>query len=417
MGQETSIHERRFRGVIQVTGRDRTKKKWLLLLGISYCLLVACDPILNESEYKIIIGIYPPTADPTFSPGGGVLGTALDVTITCKTPGAFIRYTTDGITTPTESIGTLYSGPISVTTSGIVIKAIAFKPGIPDSSVVTASYLISYWKAFGTSGNGAGQFFNPTHITLDGGYLYIADCYNNRIVKMSDMNGSGWTVFGSLGSGTNQLNHPMGLGANSSGKIFVADAGNHRLVQIDDMSGSGWTAYGIGSGIPTGVDFDTSGRIYFTDREWDHIKRMNDMSGTGLTDYGGFMVLYSPNQVTLDSSGHIYITDTGHDRIIRIDDMSGNGFVAFGSSGSGDRQFDCPSDITVDGSGRIYIADGFNGRIVRIDDMSGANWTTFGSTGTGDNEFRMPSSVVVDPAGRLYVTDANNDRIVSFIIP
>src|SRR5579883_3193636 len=78
-------------------------------------------------------------AAPTFNPGGGTYSTAQSVSLNSTTAGASIRYTTDN-STPTETAGTLYTGaPISVA-SNTTIKAIAFKSGIPDSTVSSATY-------------------------------------------------------------------------------------------------------------------------------------------------------------------------------------------------------------------------------------------------------------------------------------
>jgi hypothetical protein len=43
------------------------------------------------------------------------------------------------------------------------------------------------------------------------GQIFIADTGNNRIVRINDMTGAGWTTFGSLGSGTNQFNRPSDI--------------------------------------------------------------------------------------------------------------------------------------------------------------------------------------------------------------
>ena len=62
------------------------------------------------------------------------------VTITAASPaGATIRYTTDGTTEPTSSVGTLYSAPFTLTEQ-TTIKAVASKDGYEDSEVATASF-------------------------------------------------------------------------------------------------------------------------------------------------------------------------------------------------------------------------------------------------------------------------------------
>lgn len=80
-------------------------------------------------------------AAPAFSPAGGTYSSAQNVTITTGTSGAAIRYTTNG-TTPTSSSGTLYSGPVAIAAT-TTLKAIAYKPGMTDSPVTSATYTIT----------------------------------------------------------------------------------------------------------------------------------------------------------------------------------------------------------------------------------------------------------------------------------
>ncbi|OMD33586.1 hypothetical protein BSK56_33960, partial [Paenibacillus borealis] len=76
-------------------------------------------------------------AAPTANPAGGEVASGTAVTLSSATSGAVIYYTTDG-TTPTIS-STLYSGAITLT-GAKTIKAIAVKPGMTDSSVLSESY-------------------------------------------------------------------------------------------------------------------------------------------------------------------------------------------------------------------------------------------------------------------------------------
>src|SRR4051812_29590828 len=50
---------------------------------------------------------------PTFTPAAGTYTTTQTVTIATTTSGASIRYTTDG-STPSATVGTLYSTPVSI---------------------------------------------------------------------------------------------------------------------------------------------------------------------------------------------------------------------------------------------------------------------------------------------------------------
>lgn len=82
----------------------------------------------------------PAVSRPVFDPAAGTYTTAQSVTITCATEGATIYYTTDE-TDPTQE-STLYSSPVSITTTGTTLKAIAVKDGLLDSNVASATYTI-----------------------------------------------------------------------------------------------------------------------------------------------------------------------------------------------------------------------------------------------------------------------------------
>ena len=97
------------------------------------------DSSVSSATYTIN---YPQVVAPAFSPGAGTYTNAQSVTISSTTSGASIRYTTDG-STPSETSGTLYSGPLSITNT-TTLKAIAYETGFLDSSVSSATYTINY---------------------------------------------------------------------------------------------------------------------------------------------------------------------------------------------------------------------------------------------------------------------------------
>jgi len=98
------------------------------------------------------------TIAPVFSPAAGSFTAAQTVSLTSASVGAAIRYTTDG-STPTETNGTLYSGPIAIGTT-TTLKAIAYRSGFPDSPVVSGNYTIlpppTSSSATGGGGGGGG---------------------------------------------------------------------------------------------------------------------------------------------------------------------------------------------------------------------------------------------------------------------
>src|SRR6185312_10396483 len=80
------------------------------------------------------------TAQPTFSPPGGIFTAAQSVSISDSTPGATIFYTTDN-STPTSS-SAVYAAPINVATTE-TLKALAIASGDTASPVATATYTIN----------------------------------------------------------------------------------------------------------------------------------------------------------------------------------------------------------------------------------------------------------------------------------
>ena len=213
-------------------------------------------------------------------------------------------------------------------------------------------------------------------------------------------------------------------GAAQEPRIFVADWANHRLVRISDMRGKGWTTLGDGGAaehrlhLPVGICLDSTGRIYVSEQYHHRLLRMEDMLGTNWTTFtlperkSKPLNKFAGSWICVDRAGRIYVTYDGEHRIVRMDDLRGSGRVAFGSEGSGERQFRYPAGIAVDDAGRIYVADFDNFRIVRIDDMQGTNWVELGEYGSGEKQFINPCGICLDEQGRIYVADQGNDRIV-----
>jgi tripartite motif-containing protein 71 len=80
----------------------------------------------------------------------------------------------------------------------------------------------------GTAGSGAGEFKEPTGITVDSkGELWVVDSANSRVEEFAPT-GQYIIAFGSAGSGSGKFSKPWGIGL-SGGSAFVADGGNNRI--------------------------------------------------------------------------------------------------------------------------------------------------------------------------------------------
>jgi RHS repeat-associated protein len=136
---------------VAVSGATTTIKAIAYKTGLANSNLVS-------APYTIAV------ADPTLTPGTGSYGPTLTVTIATATSGASLRYTTDG-STPSSTAGTVYSSPISVTSTK-TIKAIAYKTGLANSNVVPATYTILTPAATPTFTPGTGTYSSPQTVKI-----------------------------------------------------------------------------------------------------------------------------------------------------------------------------------------------------------------------------------------------------------
>jgi uncharacterized protein (DUF1800 family) len=81
------------------------------------------------------------TAPPVFDPPATAYQGEQSVEILTSTPGATIRYTTDG-SAPSRTHGATYAGPLTLGTT-TTLRAIAFKDGLNDSPEVAGTYTIT----------------------------------------------------------------------------------------------------------------------------------------------------------------------------------------------------------------------------------------------------------------------------------
>ena len=259
--------------------------------------------------------------------------------------------------------------------------------------------------------------------------IVIADRGNNRIAQIKDMDGNGWTSYGTTGSGTDQFNGPVDLARDSQGRIYISDRWNHRIVRIDDMNGTNWKIFGTSGSLtdqfqyPLGLAIDKYDRIYIGDNHNHRVVRIDNMDGDGWVNYGtngvGDDEFQYPAGVAVDDSIRIFVADSWNDRIVRVDDLSGAGWKTLGTTGYGINQFIGPVGVAV-ATGKIYVADHGHQeydpydpyRIIRADDMDGTGWTSFGGAGSGVGQFDHPYKITVGPDQRLYIADLNNNRII-----
>ena len=103
----------------------------------------------------------------------------------------------------------------------------------------------TYWRAFGTSGTGEGQFRIPYSLTTANGYIYVVDYLNQRICKFNSMLGDEWETFGTDGTGEGQFKYPYYIQVAHDETISVMNNSGvtPQLIVFNGMGGTGWTVY------------------------------------------------------------------------------------------------------------------------------------------------------------------------------
>jgi sugar lactone lactonase YvrE len=328
---------------------------------------------------------------------------------------------------------------------------------------------------YGGDGSSAtsASLYNPRGVAVDdSGNVYIADCENQRIRKVTALTGiistiAGNGTFGPGGDGNlatwANLKSPYGVLVDSLGNVFIADAGNQRIRKVTASTGiistiagtgfSGFSGDNIAATLtrlngPGGIAFDGAGNFYIADASNDRIRKVtvstgiiSTVAGNGNAAYGGdgnsatSASLSSPNGVAIDGSGNIYIADQYNNRIRKINTstgiistVAGNGIADLVGDGSAATLANLysPCAITLDGSGNIYIVDYNNHRIRKviastgiISTVAGNGTWQFGGYGgySGDGgaatsaKLNFPTGIAVDDSGNIYIADYSNYRI------
>ena len=190
----------------------------------------------------------------------------------------------------------------------------------------------------------------PTGVAVDGlGNVYIADTVDHRIRRV-DAGGTLTTIAGIGESGFSgdggpaveaRLNHPRGVAVDEGGNVYIADTWNQRIRRVDP-SGGITTVAGIGEGgdsggagpateavldWPVGVAVDGSGNLYIADTYNNRIRRVDTsgtlttIAGTGVRGYSGdgglaaTAQLNDPTGVAVDEAGKVYVADSRNHRI------------------------------------------------------------------------------------------------------
>ena len=368
-----------YTGAISVTGNGTvmTMKAIAAKAGMNTSTTVSATYAINYSQ----------VSTPQFSPPAGGYTSVQNVTISTSTPGAAIRYTTDG-STPTSSYGTVYSGAINVTTSQ-TIRAIAYKTSFTDSTVPVAAYMIfpQYFvyvttsvgvyaygintstgalSAVGGSPFAAGNTPFGIAVAPTGKFVYVANEGSNNV--------SAYTINSSTGVLSAISGSPFTAG---SIPIFISVDPTGKFVYVPNQNSTSVSAYTINSSTgvlsavsgspftagtqPTGIAVDPSGKFVYVTNLGGGVSAYTITSGTGvLSGVSGspFATGTQPTGIAADPTGKfVYVTNRGGNNVSAYTITSGTG-VLLAVSGSPFAAGTNPMGIAADPTGKfVYVAN------------------------------------------------------------
>jgi tripartite motif-containing protein 71 len=300
------------------------------------------------------------------------------------------------------------------------------------SPPAVAQLIINYAfdREWGGSGSDPGFFHGQRGLALGnpGGNLFVADTENNRIQKFSTA-GPFLLAFGSLGNGPGQFDHPGDVEGSDLNRVWVADTGNDRI-QVFDVNGTflgQWGVTGSAPGqfrSPSSVSVTSGGDILVADTGNDRIQRFG---GSGAFQLAWGTRGVGPGQFSGPMSaedlpdGRIYVADTGNNRI-QYFGPNGVYLGEWTSAGPGLGALSHPSAV---GAANVHYTEDFFVRLVVVADTGTDRIVLFTDTGApfgvvrgsaNSPGFQAPSGVyLTGPLGYLYISDATNARVQRWI--
>ena len=279
--------------------------------------------------------------------------------------------------------------------------------------------------AFGEHGDGgpaaSASLYIPGGTAEDAnGDVFLADSGDNTVREITTAGtirlvaGTGKAGLGKGGNATRSaLDHPEAVAVDAQGDLYIADTFNNRVVKVTPtgkmtaVAGTGTAGYsGDGSRAtsarlsePAGVALDAKGNLYIADASNNVIRRVDATTADITTVAGNFAA------------------DKATDGL--------GGFAGDGGPATSARLND-PQGVAVDGAGDLFIADTFNNAVREVTPAgvistvvnaapAAGGTPPAGSEANGAptaSKLNTPYGISIDQAtSTLYVADTHNSKI------
>ncbi|HEU4324370.1 MAG TPA: NHL repeat-containing protein [Roseiflexaceae bacterium] len=217
---------------------------------------------------------------------------------------------------------------------------------------------------FGSSATASGAcgMNRPSGVACDSGALWVADTFNNRVLRFDRVTDlpPGAPASATLGqpdfgrsaavAGPGGMYRPRGLMVDPGGQLWVADSANNRVLRFDQAAN-----------LPSGAPASAA------------LGQPDLLRNATASDTAG---LHCPSAVAVDCDGRLWIADTFNSRLLcfvapahlssgaRADAVLGQPTPASNASAATAHSLHHPFGLAVDKDGQLWVADTFNNRVL-----------------------------------------------------
>jgi len=216
---------------------------------------------------------------------------------------------------------------------------------------------------------------------------------------------------------------PLGVCYDSGGFLYVADSLNRKIVVLNPqmLIEKEWSGDLFFRPVSLAIDEERR-RVYVVEPDQHKVLVLDKADGEFKWAFGergdGDGQFNFPTDIDVDTDGNIYVLDSLNARV-QVFGPDGNFLRKFGERGTAVGSFRIPKGLAVSPNGIVYVSDSLSHRVV-VFDLQGDYLLTIGGQASAEVEgfvpggFYLPQGIDVDGMGQIWVVDALGNAIHRF---